>query len=97
MGGRVTRLLINVVLLYKVQCFWGILGIDETVIISHVRLFMIISYVKSIGFQTIVNHSFRIFYIGRKDCMLYNEQKNTWCLEIASRVEHDISHLKLSK
>ena len=27
-------------------------------------------------------HCLWIFYIARKDCSLYNEQNNTWCLEI---------------
>ena len=43
------------VLLHKVPCFIGIVGTDKTdnpyVIISHVRLFMIISHVKVIAFQ----------------------------------------------
>ena len=34
---------------------------------------MIISHVKIIAFQTIINHSFWIFYIG----CLYNKQKNS--------------------
>ena len=52
---------------------------------------MIILHVKIIAFQTIINHSFSIFYIGRKDCSLYNKQKNTWVLgntRFISRVEH---------
>ena len=56
---------------------------------------MIISHVKIIAFQTIINHSFWIFYIGRKDSSLYNKQKNTWVLgntRFTSRVEPDISH-----
>ena len=35
-------------------------------IISHVRLFMIISHMKIIAFQTITNHSFWTSYIGGK-------------------------------
>ena len=57
---------------------------------------MIISHVKIIGFQAIINHSFWIFCIGRKECSLYNKQKNTWVLgntRCISRVEHDISHM----
>ena len=45
-----------------------------------------------IAFQTMINHSFWIFYIGRKD--LYNKQKSKWLLantRLTSRVEHDIS------
>ena len=59
---------------------------------------MIISHVKIIAFQTIVNQSFWIFYIGRKDCSLYNKQKSTRVLgntRFISRVEHDISHISL--
>ena len=55
---------------------------------------MIILHVKIFAFQTISNHTFWIFYIGRKDCSLYNKQKNAWVLRDArfiSRVEHDIS------
>ena len=48
-------------------------------IISHVRLFMIISHVKIIAFQTIIIHCLWIFYIARKDCSSYNKQNNT-CL-----------------
>ena len=69
----------KVSLLYEVQCFIGIAGTDK-LITSHayVRLFMIISHVKIIAFQTITNHSFWIFFIGRKDCSLYNKQKNSY-------------------
>ena len=52
------------------------------VIISHVRLFMIISHVKIIAFQI------SLF------CTIYNKQKNTWVRgnnRFISRVEHDIS------
>ena len=58
---------------------------------------MIISHVKVIVFQTIINQSFWIFYIGRKNCSLYNKQKNRWVLgntRFISRVEH-ISHFSL--
>ena len=44
--------------------------------ISHVRFFMIISHVKIIAFQTIINHCLWIFYNARKDCSLYNKQNN---------------------
>ena len=44
-------------------------------IISYVRLFMIISHMKIITFQTIINYSFWIFYIDRKDRRLYNKKK----------------------
>ena len=57
---------------------------------------MIISPVKIIAFQTLINHSFWIIYIGRKDYSLYNEQKNTWVLgntRFISRVENDISRV----
>ena len=50
---------------------------------------MIISHVKIFALQTIINHSFGIFYIGRKDSSLYNKQKNTRVLgntRIISRV-----------
>ena len=63
-------------------------------IISHVRLFMIISHVKIIAFQTIIIHCLWIFYIARKDCSLYNKQDNTCVLgntRFISRVKHDIS------
>ena len=46
-------------------------------IISHVRLFMIISHVKIIAFQKIIIHCLWIFYIARKDCSLHNKQNNT--------------------
>ena len=48
-------------------------------IISHVRLFMIISHVKIIAFQTITNHSFWAFYIGGKPV---TNRKIHGCLEI---------------
>ena len=63
-------------------------------IISHVRLFMIISHLKIIAFQTITNHSFWTFYIGGKP-VTYNKLKNTWVLgntRFISRAEHDTSH-----
>ena len=42
---------------------------------------MIISHVKIIAFQTIINHSLCIFYVGRKDNSFYNKQKNTrYCI-----------------
>ena len=44
---------------------------------------MIISHVKIIAFQIIINHmasAFWIFYISRKHCSEYNEEKNTWVL-----------------
>ena len=58
-------------------------------------LFMIISHVKIIAFQTITNHSSWTFYIRGKHVVLYNKQRNTWVLgntRFISRVEHDISH-----
>ena len=58
------------------------------------RLFMIISHVKIIAFQTIIIHCLWIFYIARKDCSLYNKQNNTCVLgntRFISRVKHDIS------
>ena len=42
----------SLILLYKVQCFIGISGTDK-LIISHVRLCMIILYVKIIAFQSV--------------------------------------------
>ena len=51
-------------------------------LISHVRLFMMISHVKIIAFQTITNHSFWTFYIGGKPVVYNNKQKNTWVLGI---------------
>ena len=63
-------------------------------IISHVRLFMIISHVKIIAFQTIIIHCLWIIYIARKDCSLYNKQNNTCVLgntRFISRVKHDVS------
>ena len=38
---------------------------------------MIISHVKIIAFQTVINHCLWIFYNARKDCSLYNKQNNT--------------------
>ena len=55
---------------------------------------MIISHVRS---QTIINHNFWIFCIGRKDCSLYDKQKNTKVLgntRFIFCVEHDISRNK---
>ena len=50
-------------------------------IISHVRLFVIISHVKIIAFQAITYHSFWTFYIGGKPVVfIYDKQKNTWVL-----------------
>ena len=69
-------------------------GTDKTEI-SHVRLFMIISHVKIIAFQTITSHSFWTFYIGGKLVVYNNKQENTWVLgntRFISRVEYDISH-----
>ena len=56
---------------------------------------MIISHVEIIAFQTIISHSFWIFYIGGKDYSLFSKQKNTWMLgntRFISPIEHDISH-----
>ena len=58
------------------------------------EIFMIISRVKIIVFQTIIIHCLWIFYIARKDCSLYNKQNNTCLLgntRFISRVKHDIS------
>ena len=63
-----------------IECFIEISGTDKTENLTDVKLFMIISYVKIIAFQTVINHSFWIFYISRKDRSLYNKQKNTWVL-----------------
>ena len=64
-------------------------------IISHVTLFMIISHVKIIAFQTITNHSFWTFYIGEKPVVyIIINRKIHWVLgntRFISRVEHDIS------
>ena len=54
---------------------------------------MIISHVKIIAFQTIINHSLCIFYVGRKDDSFYNKQKNTRVLgntRFISRIKDDI-------
>ena len=50
-------------------------------IISYVRLFMIISHVKIIAFQTITNHSFWAFYIGGKPVVYTINRKIHGCLE----------------
>ena len=63
-------------------------------IISHVILFMIISHVKIIAFQTIIIHCLWMSYIARKDCSLYNKQNNIWVrgnTRFISCVKHDIS------
>ena len=63
-------------------------------IISHVRLFMIISHVKIIAFQTIIIHCLWIFYIARKYCSLYNKQNYTCVLgntRFISSVERDMT------
>ena len=72
-------------------------GTDKTDDLTYARVFMIISHVKIIAFQTIINYSFWIFYIGRKDYTvysLYNKQNdNTWVLgntRFISHAEHDI-------
>ena len=67
-------------LLYKVQCFIKISALIK-LIISHVRLFMVISHLKIIAFQTITNHSFWTFYIGGKP-IIYISRKIHRCLEI---------------
>ena len=51
-------------------------------IISHVRLFMIISHMKIIAFQTITNHSFWTSYIGGKPVVYIINRKIHGCLEI---------------
>ena len=51
-------------------------------IISHVRLFMIISHVKIIAFQTITHHSFWTFYIGGKPVVYIINRKIHGCLKI---------------
>ena len=60
-------------------------------IISHVRLFMIISHVKIIAFQTITNYSFWTFYIGGKPALSIINRKILRNTRFISRVEHDIS------
>ena len=52
------------------------------------RLFMIISHVKIIAFQTIIIHCLWIFYIARKDCSLYITNR---IIHARVRVKHDIS------
>ena len=57
-------------------------------IISHVRLFMILSHVKIIAFQlSLFNYRFSVKIIAFKDCPLYNKpliinRKIHGCLEI---------------
>jgi hypothetical protein len=61
------------------------------VIISHVRLFMIISHVKIIAFQLSL---FCKNYRFSKTVLYIKKQNNTWVLgntRFISRVEHDIS------
>ena len=64
-------------------------------IISHVRLFMIISLVKIIAFQTITNLSFWTFYVGGKPVVYIINKKIHGCLEIRDlfRVLNMISRL----
>ena len=51
-------------------------------IVSRVRLFMIISHVKIIAFQTITNHSFWTSYIGGKPVVYIINRNMHGCLEI---------------
>ena len=51
-------------------------------IILHVRLFMIISHLKIIAFQTITDHGFWTFYIGGKPVVYMINRKIHGCLEI---------------
>ena len=54
---------------------------------------MIISHVKIIAFQTIVNHRPLTILYWWKTCSLYNKKKNTWVLgntRFILSVEHDI-------
>ena len=68
-------------LLYKVHALQGFQALIK-LIISHVRLFMMISHVKIISFQTITNHSFWTFYIGGKAVVYIINRKIHGCLEI---------------
>ena len=59
-------------------------------------LFMIISQVKIIAFQTITNRSIWTFYIGGKPAVYIINRKIHWVLgntRFISSVEHDISHI----
>ena len=58
------------------QGFWALIKL------THVRLFMIISHVKIIAFQTITNHSFWTFYIGGKPVVYVINRTILGCLEI---------------
>ena len=77
-------------LLHKVQCFIRISGSDKIDNLT-CEIFMIISHVKIIAFQTSP-------IIASGHCLggkLLNKLKNTWVLgniRFISRVEHDISH-----
>ena len=56
---------------------------------------MLIATTKIIAFQAMINHGLWIFQIARKDCGLYNKQKNTWEFgntRFISRVDHHIPH-----
>ena len=64
-------------------------------IISHVRIFMIISHVKNIAFQTIIIHCLWIFYTARKDCNLYNKQNVLKLLSTFAFFTCTCTHVKL--
>ena len=69
------------ILLYKVQCFIRSSGTDKTDNLT-CEIFMIISHVKIIAFQTITNnHSFWTFYIGGKPVVYIINRKIHGCLE----------------
>ena len=51
-------------------------------VISHARLFMMISHLKIIAFQTITNHSFWTFYIGGKPVVYIIKRKIQGCAKI---------------
>jgi hypothetical protein len=72
--------------------FWRRFRALIKLIISHVRLFMIISHVKIIAYQ--LSLFCKNYRFSMQDCPLYNKQKYTWMLgntRSISRVEHDIS------
>ena len=72
----------NINLYYiKYSALYGFRALIK-LIVSHVRLFMIISHEKIIAFQTITNHSFWTFCIGGKPVVYIINRKIHGCFEI---------------
>ena len=51
---------------------------------------------KFIALQPIINHSLWVFYIARKDCSLYNQQRIHACLKIQIYSTSHVEHLNMT-